>query len=243
MPSLFEAVDLLYEISGKRILDGLSLSVASGEIHAIMGVNGTGKTTLASLIMGLEGYRPTSGKLLFEGKDITGSSITERGRLGIALAWQMPASFEGITVSEYLRIPNRDVDVSSLLAEVGFNPKAYANRVVDESLSGGERKRIELAAVIATSPKLVVLDEPDSGIDMASIGVITGIMRRLRGDGASVLLITHNEKMAAIGDRVSLLCGGKIVKEGKAGEMAGFFERYCKGCEHVGSVEEVRLNG
>ena len=243
MPNIFETVGLGYSIGDKRILDGLDLSVGRGEIHSIMGVNGTGKTTLASVIMGLEGYRPTSGKIMFMGEEITGLSATERGKRGISLAWQIPAYFEGITVREYISLKNRGTDVPKLLKMVGLNPARYMGRKVDESLSGGERKRIELAAVMAVSPKLVVLDEPDSGIDLASIGVITGLIRKFKENGASVLLITHNEKMASMGDVVSLLCGGKIVKQGKAEDMAGFFERYCRGCDHVGKVEEAKLNG
>jgi len=243
MANIFEARGLSYRIGNKQILDGLDLTVDEREIHSIMGVNGTGKTTLASVIMGLEGYSPTAGELLFSGEDITRLSVTERGKRGISLAWQIPANFEGITVKDYLTLRNKGTDVGALLKNVGLSPELYSGREVDESLSGGERKRIELAAVMAGKPRLVVLDEPDSGIDIASIGIITKFIGQLKQNGASVLLITHNEKMASLGDRVSLLCGGKIVKEGKASQMAGFFEKYCKGCGHVGNIEEAKLNG
>ncbi len=243
MAGILEARGLTYRIGKKDILNGLDLTIKKGEIHVIMGVNGTGKTTLASVVMGLGGYQPASGQLLFDGEDITTLSITERAKLGIMLAWQIPASFEGVAVREYLSLGGSNADVPSLLKMVGLSPQQYAGRFVDDSLSGGERKRIELAAVMAMKPKLVVLDEPDSGIDLASTGTITRLIRKFKENGASVLLITHNENMASVGDIVSLLCGGKIVKQGKARQMARFFEKYCKGCEHVGKVEEEKLNG
>ena len=225
------------------ILNGLNLSVGEREIHSIMGVNGTGKTTLASVIMGLEGYLPIAGNIVFMGEDVTLLPTTERGKRGISLAWQIPASFEGITVRDYLSLIDKNTDVPALLEMVGLNPQRYMDRMVDESLSGGERKRVELAAVMAVHPKLVVLDEPDSGIDMASIEIITSLIKKFKENGASVLLITHNEKMAGIADVVSLLCGGKIVKQGRPEDLAGFFEKHCRGCEHVGKIEEGKLNG
>ncbi len=229
--------DIHYSVDGTEILKGVNMVVRDGEIHSIIGVNGTGKTTIAAIIMGLGGYQPQRGKVLFENRDITNLSVTERARLGITLAWQIPANFEGISVREYLSL-GYGTPPDELLRLVGLDPRVYLNRSVDENLSGGERKRIELASVLSINPKLVILDEPDSGIDMASIDVIKRVVKRLKREGSSVLLITHNEKMSKIADSVSLLCNGIIVKEGDIGEVTSFFGRVCKKCDHVGDVDE-----
>ena len=128
----------------RYILEKVNLTVGKGEIYALLGRNGTGKTTLAYAIMGCNGYQPNEGKIIFEGKEITHLSIFRRAKLGITLAWQKPAGFEGLTVQEYLRCKNKNANVHSLLSVVGLSSD-YLNRMVDDNLSGGERKRIELA--------------------------------------------------------------------------------------------------
>ena len=238
---LFELKNVSLELSGKKVLDNLSLVVNEKEVHSLMGVNGTGKTSLAYLVMGLEGYQPSSGKIFFQGKDVTELNATERAKLGIQLAWQIPASFEGITIKDYIKLGRGDVDSSYYLTIVGLNPKDYLNRFVDEKLSGGERKRVELAATLSLNPKLLILDEPDSGIDLMSFDVLTSLIKNLKEKGASVLLITHNQKMAEKGDVISLICSGKIVKQGKGEELIEFFKRNCEQCEHVGEVREEKL--
>ncbi|OQX56700.1 MAG: ABC transporter ATP-binding protein [Candidatus Cloacimonas sp. 4484_209] len=238
---MLEIKNLYYAAGSKKILKGVNLTVGKGEIRSIIGVNGTGKTTLAAIIMGLEGYRPTKGKILYNKRDITNLSVTERAKLGITLAWQSPATFEGITVREYLSIGESANNVDKYLRFVGLNPNVYLNRVVDESLSGGERKRIELASVFSTKPKLVILDEPDSGIDMASISAIRNVIRSFKKIGTSIFLITHNENMAKIGDRVSLLCSGEVLKEGTPEEVTKFFKKHCKSCDHIGKIDEKEL--
>ncbi len=238
---MLELKDIHYNAGEKEILRGINLVIGEGEIHSIIGVNGTGKTTLAAIIMGLNGYSPDKGRIIFNGKNIIDLSITERAKLGITLAWQIPANFEGITVREYLSIKKNSADPKKALKLVGLNPDLYLDRVVDENLSGGERKRVELASVLSIKPKLVILDEPDSGIDMASIAAIKKMIRSFKKMGASVLLITHSEEMAKIGDSVALLCNGKIVKEGNVKEVTEFFKRYCKECDHIGEIEEEIL--
>lgn len=223
---------------GKAILRDVNLEVADGEIHSILGANGTGKSTLASVIMGLSGYRPTSGRIYFEGEDITDLSITERARRGITLAWQEPARFEGLTVAEYLRIGQRLnfdnwLSPRECLSKVGLLPERYLGRAVDATLSGGERRRIELASVLAMKPKLVVLDEPDSGIDALSIDYIVDVIRTIARAGGSVLLITHHEEVAAVADRASSLCGGTILKTADPAQIARFFRNHCQECDHV----------
>ncbi|MCD6381851.1 MAG: ABC transporter ATP-binding protein [Candidatus Aenigmarchaeota archaeon] len=238
---LLELISIRYRVEDKVILDKINLSVRNSEIFSILGVNGAGKTTLANVIMGLVDLKNLEGKIIFNGEDITKLETTERAKLGITLAWQRPAKFEGITVREYLGI-NYQRSSEECLKLVGLNPKDYLNRFVDDNLSGGERKRIELASVFSINPKLVILDEPDSGIDMASIHVIKKVLSKFREFGTSVLLITHNEEMAKISDRAAIICSGKIVKIGPSERITKFFKEHCKSCGHVGKVDEAEID-
>jgi len=149
------------------IVNNISFGVKEGSIHAIIGPNGSGKSTLAYTIMGLQNYKP-QGKMYFDGIDITNMSLTERAKLGMTLAWQEPARIDGLTVSKYISLGMKDKTnmkekIKETLEIVNLDIKRYLNRTIDESLSGGERKRIELAAAIAMRPRLIILDEPDSG--------------------------------------------------------------------------------
>lgn len=231
---LLDIHDLVYEPSARgaaRILDGLSLSVGAGEMHALLGTNGTGKSTLAYLIMGCEGYLPASGDILFEGNALGLRPIHERARLGITMAWQEPVRFEGIAVNDYLTFRNKDADTAELLALVGLNPALYGRRMLDRSLSGGERKRIELASILVLRPKLAILDEPDSGIDMLSTKDIINVIHAFKRNGSAVLLITHREEIAMIADRASQLCGGRIVCSGNPEKVAEHYKaRHCDVC-------------
>ena len=174
--SLLEIKGLTYETGNKEILDDFSLTIEASEVHALLGTNGTGKSTLAYLIVGCEGYRPTSGDIVFDGKVINDLKIHERAKLGITMAWQEPVRFEGISVEDYLTLKSNDAIPSLYLEMVGLSPGLYLHRMVDKSLSGGERKRIELASVLALKPRLAILDEPDSGIDMLSTQDIINVI-------------------------------------------------------------------
>lgn len=230
--SFLEIRELSYEVADKRILDGLSLKIEEGEIHALLGTNGTGKSTLAYLIAGCEGYRPTSGKILFDGSNIDGLKIHERAGLGITMAWQEPVRFEGITVRNYLTLKNKDSDPALYLGMVGLNPALYLHRMVDKSLSGGERKRIELASILALQPRLAVLDEPDSGIDMLSTQDIIHVINVFKENRSSVLLITHREEIALIADRASQLCRGRILCSGTPEKVAEYYKsKKCLVCD------------
>jgi Fe-S cluster assembly ATP-binding protein len=132
------------------------------------------------LILGCEEYAPTSGEILFEGNSISALKLHERARLGITLSWQEPARLEGLSVMDYLRLGNRYADSAAFLRKVGLAPEQYLQRNIDKTLSGGQRKRIELASVLALRPKLALLDEPDSGIDLLSIGEIAESFIHLR---------------------------------------------------------------
>jgi Fe-S cluster assembly ATP-binding protein len=228
--SLLEIKGLGFIAGLKRILDGLSMTIDAGEAHALLGTNGTGKSTLAYLLMGCDGYAPSAGELLFDGKLINGMKIHERAKLGITMAWQEPARFEGISVRDYLTLKNDD-DPSQCLKMVGLQPERYLSRMVDKRLSGGERKRIELASVLALRPKLAILDEPDSGIDMLSIKDIINVAALFREAGTALLLITHREEIALIADRASEICHGRIVCTGAPAKVAEFYkERKCLSC-------------
>jgi Fe-S cluster assembly ATP-binding protein len=220
---LLAVTQLSFEAGGKRILDDLCFELEERKIHALIGANGTGKSTLAYLIMGCAGYAPTHGEIRFHGRVINALPIHERAQLGITLSWQEPARFDGLRVRDFLALGARACDPSDCLRRVGLQPELYLDRAVDKTLSGGERKRIELASVFAMQPKLAILDEPAAGIDMLSIQEIIDVIETLREQGAAVLLITHRQEIARIADQASHLCGGKIVATGDPNTIA---ERY-----------------
>ena len=229
---LLEIKGLAFRAGDKTILEGFSLDMDASEIHALLGTNGTGKSTLACLIMGCGGRRPTSGEIVFDGKVINDLNIHERARLGITMAWQEPVRFEGISVRDYLTINNKDRDPLSCLEMVGLHPELYLHRMVDKSLSGGERKRIELASLLAMNPRLAILDEPDSGIDMLSTQDIINVIQAFKQAGSSVLLITHREEVALIADRASQVCKGRLICSGNPENVAEYYKtRKCLVCD------------
>ena len=232
--------NLQLKLNSKSIIDDLSLQVNKGEIHGILGENGTGKTTIAYLIMGVNNYKPTGGRLIFEGEDITYLSVSQRAKKGITLAWQEPAKIEGLRVRDYLKLGNNNFGIEQVkhyLLMVGMEPAQYLDRDIDSTLSGGERKRIELASVLAMQPKLAILDEPDSGIDIIALPFILNGIVEMNKQGSSVLLITHNEKVVEIAHRVSVLCAGKILKTGTPAEMSQWFKDNCRTCLHINVPE------
>jgi Fe-S cluster assembly ATP-binding protein len=223
--------DLSLRRDGRDILRHLNLAVRAGEVHALLGLNGSGKSSLAYTLMGCAGYKPDAGRVVFDGRDVTALGISERARLGITLAWQEPARFEGLPVAQYVQLgmadANREQTRDALIA-VALPPNVYAQRVVDQTLSGGERKRVELAAVFAMHPRLAILDEPDSGIDALSLADIGALIRRMASGGATVLLITHRDEMAIEADRASLMCQGTIVWSGDAAEARQYYGTRCR---------------
>jgi len=239
---MLELINITLSRNGRKILDKINLKIYSQEIHSILGVNGTGKTTLAYAIMGLPEYKINSGKIIFKDKLITRHSMSERARLGITLAWQEPARFEGLSVQKYLEISKGDknstLDPIRALEKVGLDPEKYLERELDNTLSGGERKRIELAAVLIMQPRLAILDEPDSGIDTLSIDYIKQVIRMLASQGSSVMLITHHEEIVSIADRASTLCRGRILKTGLPEEAIRFYRNNCRECKHINQPEE-----
>lgn len=220
---------------GRPILSNLNMHLEAGEVHALLGTNGTGKSTLAYLILGCEGYQPISGEILLNGERINALKIHERSRLGITMAWQEPVRFEGISVRDYLTVGNPIADAAKCLQQVGLAPDVYLARMVDKYLSGGERKRIELASVLALNPRLAVLDEPDSGIDMLSIHDVINVIGAFKRNGTAVLLITHREEIAAMADRASQLCYGRIICTGAPEKVAEHYKmQQCHICDKAG---------
>jgi len=228
--------NLQLKLNGKAIIEDFNLQVSQGEIHGILGENGTGKTTIAYLVMGVSGYRPTAGRVVFDGQDIADLSVSQRAKLGITLAWQEPARVEGLSVGDYLRLSGGGFSLEHVkrhLLMVGLEPARYLDRYIDGTLSGGERKRIELAAVFAMHPRLAILDEPDSGIDIVALPLILDGIIEMNRRGSSVLLITHSEKVTEVAQRVSILCAGKIIKTGTPSETSRWFRDNCQTCGHI----------
>ena len=203
------------ETADKEILKNINLKIEDRFV-AITGPNGGGKSTLAKLIAGI--VTPTSGQILLDGEDITGLSITERARKGISFAFQQPVRFKGLTVKDLITLASgKDISISqacSYLSEVGLCAKDYIGRVND-SLSGGELKRIEIAMIIARGTKLSIFDEPEAGIDLWSfnnlIQVFENMYQKING---SILIISHQERILNIADRIIVIADGEVSTAG-----------------------------
>jgi Fe-S cluster assembly ATP-binding protein len=217
----------------RLIINNISFEVAGGEIFGILGTNGAGKSSLAYTLMGSAGYQPDAGKIIFNGIDITQKSMDERARLGITLAWQEPARFEGLSILDYVLLGSAQKGhtlAEEYLEQMRLTPSEYRSRQADKTLSGGERKKVELASILAMKPKLAILDEPDSGIDMLSQEAVIHLIREIKGYGGSVILITHDEEVVKIADRAALMCSGLAFKIGSPSEIIDYYKEHCKPC-------------
>ena len=201
----------------KDILKDINLEVEEGKFIAITGPNGSGKSTLAKIIMGIE--KPTSGKIFFDGEDITELSIDQRANKGMGFAFQQPVKFKGITVYDLLKLAaKKDVsraEACEYLSAVGLCAKEYIDREVNDSLSGGELKRIEIATVALRKTRLTIFDEPEAGIDLWSFSNLIEVfedMRRLIN--GSIIIISHQERILNIADVIILMNQGKIEQIG-----------------------------
>lgn len=230
---LLEIKDLTIEKDNITILENINLEVKENEIFGVLGSNGAGKSSLAYAIMGVKGFTISSGEIIYKGKDITDLKIHEKAKLGIALSWQEPVRFQGMTVREYLSLGNShsEKELIKYLNSFGLKSK-YLDRKIDDKLSGGERKRIELASIFALEPKLMILDEPDSNIDIHGVKNLKELLRNKHKE-LSIILISHQQEIVDISDRVTILCNGKMEKIGKTKELLYFFNNSCKSCEKV----------
>ena len=209
------------ETADKEILKNINLKIEDRFV-AITGPNGGGKSTLAKLIAGI--VTPTSGQILLDGEDITGLSITGRARKGISFAFQQPVRFKGLTVKDLITLASgKDISISqacSYLSEVGLCAKDYIDREVNDSLSGGELKRIEIAMIIARGTKLSIFDEPEAGIDLWSfnnlIQVFENMYKKING---SILIISHQERILNIADRIIVIADGEVSTAGSREEV------------------------
>ncbi len=202
---------------------------------AITGPNGGGKSTLAKMIAGI--IKPTSGKILFNGEDITEKSITERARMGISFAFQQPVRFKGITVKDLITLAAGDkLSVSGaceILSEVGLCARDYINREVNASLSGGELKRIEIAMIIARGTSLSVFDEPEAGIDLWSFKNLIEVFEKMHEKNqGSIIIISHQERILNIADRVVVIADGRVVKNGTREEILPELLSANTGCKY-----------
>ena len=212
----------LAENGGKSvILEDVNLKV-SERFVAITGPNGSGKSTVAKIIAGIE--KPTSGRVLFDGVDITDMSITERAKMGISFAFQQPVRFKGITVKDMISLAaGENLSVAKAceyLSEVGLCAKEYINREINASLSGGELKRIEIAMINARGTKLSVFDEPEAGIDLWSFNNLIRVFEKMheRTKG-SILIISHQERILDIADKIVVIANGHVAAEGSKADI------------------------
>ncbi len=230
-----EVVKLSLKLGNQMILRDVNIDFWPGHVHALIGPNGAGKSTLANTIMGLTGYRDFEGDLLLDGTSLKPLPLEERARRGITLAWQEPARYEGLPVEDFVLAGAREKSAQTLgraLERVGLDPQRYASRKVDRTLSGGERKRLELASILAMQPQIVLMDEPDSGIDVDALSKILDAVHDLKQAGATVILITHSLTVLRAAEHAFLFCCGRLVDKGRVERIANYFERSCIPCDH-----------
>ena len=227
--------DLSLTLDGHQILQDLDLDLWEGHIHALVGPNGAGKSTLAAVIMGLEGFRDHTGEIILRGESIRNLTVDERARRGITLAWQEPARYEGLPVHKFVLAGAKEksaAELNRVLSMVGLDPERYRRRAMDTSLSGGERKRIELASILAMKPAVMMMDEPDSGVDIDALGFIFEVIREMKEEGITVILITHSGEVVKHADHGFLLCDGRILDKGVPQKIFRYFEGSCATCDH-----------
>lgn len=221
--------DLHVEIEGKEILKGVNLEISTGEIHAIMGPNGTGKSTLSSAIMGHPKYEVTQGTITLDGEDVLEVEVDERARAGLFLAMQYPSEISGVTNAEFIRaaINSRreegdEIPVMQFIRKLDAKmdildmDEEMAERYLNEGFSGGEKKRNEILQLLMIEPKLAILDEIDSGLDIDALKVVSKGVNEMRGEGFGCLIITHYQRLLnyITPDFVHVMMQGKVVKEG-----------------------------
>lgn len=219
---MLELKNITYDVEGNiEIIKNVSIKIDEGFV-AITGPNGSGKSTLAKLIAGI--IKPTSGRILLDGEDITDMSITERANKGISFAFQQPVRFKGLTVKDLLTLAagkNTTInEACSILSEVGLCARDYIDREVNASLSGGELKRIEIAMILARSTPVSLFDEPEAGIDLWSFNSLIKVFEKMHEKTkGSIIIISHQERILNTADRIIVLEAGKIKADGKKDDI------------------------
>jgi Fe-S cluster assembly ATP-binding protein len=227
MEPLLAIKGLVAGIEGKTILNGVDLTLNKGEVHAIMGPNGSGKSTLANVIMGHPKYAVTAGRILYNGEDVAALKPDERARKGIFLGFQYPTSIPGVSIANFLRttvksITGKEIAVKEFRQSLKERMKqldiadSFLGRYVNEGFSGGEKKRCEILQMLTLQPKLAVLDETDSGLDIDALKVVASGIEKYRGPDVGILLITHYQRLLNYvkPDKVHILMSGKLVRSG-----------------------------
>ncbi len=214
---MLEFINVSYKTEdGFEIIKDVSFKIDERFV-AVTGPNGSGKSTIAKLIAGI--IKPTSGKILFDGKEITEEGVTERARMGISFAFQQPVRFKGLTVKDLVSLAAgkklSGKEVCRYLSAVGLCAKDYVDREANASLSGGELKRIEIAMIMARNTKLSVFDEPEAGIDLWSFNNLISVFREMHDStNGSIVIISHQERILDIADRIIVVADGEIRTEG-----------------------------
>ena len=223
--------NLHVEINGKKILKGFSLEVKAGEVHAIMGPNGSGKSTLAKVLAGDPHYQVTQGEILYQGKNIAGMAPEERALAGIFLAFQYPVEIPGVNNGSFLRMaynakrksqgkdemdPLEFEDFVKEKLKVVEMKEDFLSRSVNHGFSGGEKKRNEIVQMAVLEPKLAVLDETDSGLDIDALRIVAGGVNKLKNSGNAFIVITHYQRLLdyIVPDKVHILADGQIARSG-----------------------------
>lgn len=208
--------------NGKEVLKDVSLKIRSNRLVAITGPNGSGKTTVAKILMGIE--KPTSGKVLLDGEDITELDVTKRARMGISFGFQEPVRFKGISVRRLLNLAASqnlgEKYLHNLLQEVGLCARNYLDRDIDTTLSGGELKRIEIASVLARNGDTIIFDEPEAGIDLWSFESLINVFEKMKSEKKrSLVVISHQERILNIADEIIVIVDGKVADHGFGPEI------------------------
>ncbi len=243
---MLEIKNLSYSVTDEKtgkqvkILDDVSVTI-NERFVAVTGPNGSGKSTLAKLIAGI--YKADSGRILLDGVDITDMNITERARAGISFAFQQPVRFKGITVKDMISMAAGEkisvAEACKYLSEVGLCAKEYVNREINESLSGGELKRIEIAMINARGTKFSVFDEPEAGIDLWSFNNLIKVFEKMheRTHG-NILIISHQERILDIADKIIVIANGKIAAYGTKNEILPELLSAQAACKYASGGEE-----
>ncbi len=247
---MLELKDITFSVDGekgkKEILKNINLTIDDKKFVAITGPNGGGKSTLAKIIVGIE--KPTSGKIFFNGVDITEKSITERARMGISFAFQQPVRFKGVKVKDLLKLAAGDkvtvAGACEYLSEVGLCARDYINRDVDGSLSGGELKRIEIATIIARDTEVSVFDEPEAGIDLWSFNNLIKVFEKIHNKGdRTIIIISHQERILNIADEIIVVSAGEVATIGKKDDILPELLKGTEGCRFYKKSDDEVADG